>query len=222
MTFLELCNRVFVEGDRAPYELTTTDVSLADTDEQVYKIVQWVKQAYQEIQLWDRHFKFHWKSATLITTEADTQDYKKCEIRNLLRDSLYAKRSGDTIGWELTYLTYKQWRDQFLNTNLSPGLPSWFVELPNGDFRLEPMPDAVYNVTADWYIHNDRFEVDDDEPIWAEDLHELVVWVALQYYMSEYETPEELATRVRLGMRHSKKEFLLRYLPDLEITGTFG
>ena len=221
MNFLELCQRVYDEGDRASYQIESVRIG-PDEDEQIAKVIGWVKQAYKEIQLWNRHFKFHWDDGTLFSTVDGTQDYTNTGVRNLLRDSLVAYNDGATTGWELTYLTYKEWRDRFKNANLAEGSPTWFTELPNGQYRLTPIPSAIYDVKAAWYTTLDVMEVDEDEPIWDEDNHEIIVWVALRYYMSEYETPEELATRIRLGLRYERKEFLLKYLPEIEVVGTFA
>jgi len=222
MNFLELCQRVYDEGDRASYKIESVRVG-PDEDEQVAHVIAWVKQAYLEIQSWNQNFKFHHTFGTFFSTTDDGEtDYTKTGVRNLLRDSLYARRQGETIGWRLTYLTYRQWRNQFLNTDLADSTPVWFTELPNGQYRITPGSNRIYDIEADWYTSFAKFERDGDEPIWKEDDHEIIVWVALQYYMAEYETPEELALKVKLGLRFAKKQFYLQYLPEIELTGSFA
>lgn len=221
MTFLELCQRVFDEGDRAPYAIESTDWREGE-DEQIYKVINWVKQAYKEIQQWNKNFDFFHQSGILLTTDVGVSDYVSTGIRDIIFDSLYCRRLGDINGWPLSYLSYKQWRDQYQNVNLSDSTPVVFTQLPNKQFRLSPAPEDVYTISADWFTTYDSFEDDDDEPIWDADDHEIIVWVALQYYMSEYETPEELGVKARLGLRHAKKQFLFRYLPSYEVTGSFA
>lgn len=222
MNFLEICQRVFDEGDRAPYAITTTSYS-RDEDEQIFKIVNWVKQAYKEIQLWSRFFNFHQVIDKVFITTSSTSgvDYNKSNVRRLRRTSIRARKVGETAYWDMTYLTYQQWNDQLRNANLGSGPPVWFIELPTGKFRILPEPDDAYEILADWTMGLDELEKDKDEPLWDEDLHDIVVWVALKYYMNEYETPEELAERVKMGLRFSKAEFLMRYLPDIEGPGSW-
>ena len=84
MNFLQICQRVFDEGDRAPYTISTVEFSASDTDinEQIYKVSNWVKQAYREVQLWNQDFLFHQViDGALVTTEADVEDYKKQSLR---------------------------------------------------------------------------------------------------------------------------------------------
>lgn len=224
MTFLELCQRVFDEGDRAPYEISTVEIERGECDEQLFKIAMWVKQAYKEIQQWNRHFSFHFEEGILFSTLADgTTDYTVTGVRNLIPDSLIYKRPADSVGWPVQYLTYKQWRDQFKNVNLSDSLPIWFTEMPGGNtFRVSPGASEIIDVHAAWWTTLDVLEYDADEPIWDEDNHDIIVWVALKYYMSEYETPEELVARINFGLRYAKKEFLARYLPDFGVVGEFA
>lgn len=222
MTFLELCQRVFDEGDRAPYTLTTTDIGTDDVDEQVYKIIGWVKQAYTEIQQWNKDFTFFHRSGTFLTTEVDVEDYRKAGVRSVIKDSLYCRRPGEVNGWPLQYLTYKQWRDAYQNINIQAGTPHAFVELPNRTFRIVPEASEVFDVSCDWFTRRDTFVADDDEPIWDEDDHEIIVWVALKYYMSEYETPEELGVKAAQGLRFAKKQFLDQYLPEFGVVGGFA
>jgi len=217
MNFLSICQMVFDEGDRAPYHITTVKYKV-DEDEQIYKVVNFVKQAYREIQLWSRFFRFHqaFEQVLITTSETSGEDYTKSNVRKIDRNSLRARRVGETADWDLTYLSYEQWQHSLRSSTLAAGVPVWLVELPDGKFRLQPEPDGAYEILADWTRSLDKMEDNRDEPIWDEDLHEIIVWVALQYYMTEFEVPEELATRTGRALSNAKNEFLLRYLPDLE------
>ena len=99
---------------------------------------------------------------------------------------------------------------------LAQGIPQFIVQLQSGKFRVVPTPDRMLDVYATWFGVIDELSADGDEPIWDAEDHEIVVWQALQYYQSEYEVPELLASRIAESLRNEKREFLLKYLP------TFG
>lgn len=220
MTYLELCQKVFDLADRAPYSITTVQVEPED-DEQIYKIARWVRQAYEDIQGWSRYFAFHHQSGVLFETTADgTKDYSVTNVRKIWRDSLHARvKANPTDDWDLIFLSYQQWRDMFITVQLNDGRPIYFTELPNGSFRIEPGADAVYEILADYTVRKDRFEQDEDVPLFHEDYHDLIVFQALRYYSNEYEVPEEVEADIRIAFPSLKSQFLLEYLPDLEIAG---
>lgn len=224
MNFLEICQMIFDLADRAPYKIETTRLGPnADLDEQIIKIVGFAKRGYQNIQSWNRHFTFHHTSGTFITTEDDgTTDYTVSNVRSFFQDSFKIHEQGQTAEWPLIYLTYKEWRDAMNLTQFQDGPPTWITQLPDRSFRLTPGPDKVYIVEADWHIFADVLEDDEDEPIWDQDLHELVVYEALKLYTTEFEVPENTVALIAEVHPRLKTEFKLRYLPDWEISGGFA
>lgn len=216
MNYLELCQMVLDEGDRVRWTLSTT-VPSDSMSEQEYKVVKWVAQAYKDVQRWSRFFTFHQKSGKFFETVSGKEDYTKRGVREVLEDSFFCVRPGTSSRWELRTLSYKDWRDQFKTVVLAEGTPQWIVRLPNEQFRIVPTPDDAYEIHADWIITLDELQSDYDEPLWDEENHDIVAWQALKYYISEFEAPEELATRVAVALREGKKEFLFRYLPDVEV-----
>ena len=222
MNFLEICQMVLDEGDRVG--TTLEDVKLEnDMQEHHRKVILWVQRAYRRIQRRSQWWKFHHNTGVFFTTLADgTQDYTKADVRNVLRDSIRARRQGTTNDYDLLYLTYKEWRDLFQVDELAPGAPVWFVELPDGGYRIEPGTDAVFEILADWYRTIDELTYRADVPLWDEELHEIIVWEALKDYASEYEASERLEPRIKNELPGLWTNFNRRYLPELEISAHFA
>lgn len=217
MNYLELCQKVFDEADRAPYKIETVAAS-GERDEQVYKIISWVAQAYHDIQRWSQNLKFHYQDGVLFTTTVGETTYTVDGVREIYRDSVYANRVSAPNGkWELTYLTQKQWRDIFKLTNLTNSLPVYFIEQPDGRFRVEPPSSEACEIRAAWSRRLYSLVNDEDEPVFHEDYHMAIVYQALIYYASEFEVPEELATRIRLTLPKLRAAFLIEYEPSLEV-----
>lgn len=216
MTFLEICQAVLLESDQDS-ELLTGVAITPSMDEQHRKVIRWVQQAYLKLQREYKWWDFHNTSGVFLTTLDDgTQDYTVADVRSVFKDSLKARKFGEAAEWSVTYLTYAEWRDRFNLYTGSEGVPLYFVELPSGQFRVEPAPNGICEVLADWTITFDRLVRDDDEPLWDEDFHEILVWLALEDYASDYEAPEMLAPRIENHLPDLQNAFYRQYLPDIE------
>lgn len=219
MNYLELCQKVFDEADRAPYKIDTVNAP-GELDEQVYKIVSWVAQAYHDVQRWSFNFGFHYREGLLFTATTGTAEYTDSTIRRVYRDSVYANRAAAPAGkWPLIYLTEEQWRDLFKTTNLSDSLPVYFVERESGRYRVEPPPSEDCEIRGAWQTRLDSLVNDEDTPIFHEDHHMVIVYQALRYYVTEYDTAEELALRIRTTLPRLKAAFMMEYEPALGVLG---
>lgn len=221
MNFLEICQRVLDEGDQVGNTLTTVIID-ADTTEQHANVIRWVKKAYRAIQRRDRYWDFHHKTGVMITTEANKKDYSKLTVHRVLQDSITVRIQGQVSETDLTYLTYRQYRDLFTTVRLAPGFPRWLIHLPGKKWRIEPEPDKVYEILGDWYLPICELENNSDEPLWEEDLHELVAWVALEDFMGEYESSTTLGKRIKATLPGLWSDFMDRYHPEIELSGTFA
>jgi hypothetical protein len=213
MNYLGLCQRVLDEADNVRWAMTSVTPGAGDP-EIFGKVASWVKRAYRDVQQWSRFFTFHLREGTLFTTVIGQSDYTNAGVRKLLPGSLFALDGN--AKWEMDEMAYSEWLLTYRTMQLANGVPQFVVPMQSGQFRVVPTPDRVLDVKGTWYTPIDELSADGDEPIWDEEDHEIVVWQALSYYISEYEVPELLAQRVQEALRNEKREFLMKYLPEFE------
>jgi hypothetical protein len=219
MNFLEICQTVLAEADRNPDELQDV-VLVPSLTEQQRKVISWVKQAYRRVQQHSNFWKFHYNTGLFLTTVDGVEDYQKSGVRDILPLSLKIRKQGSP-GWSpLTVMQYEKWVQSFNLVIGAKGRPVFFIQLPSqqGDsFRLYPVANDIYELYADWFSNNSELIQRDDEPIWHRDFHELLVWMALEKYASEYEVGELLNARIARELPPLLSGLYRKYLP--QITG---
>ena len=221
MNFLEICQMVLDEADLAPDELQDVRVT-AEMPEQHRKVIAFVKRNYLAVQREMPYWDFHQTSGVFLTTLTDeTQDYTVSNVRDLMRDSLRGRKVGQTAEWPIRYLTYAEWRDIFMINNSGTGIPLYLVELPDGQFRVEPKPTVACEVLADWTQTLHELRRKDDEPLWHKDYHELLVWMSLEDYASAFEVGDTLGQRIARNLPKIKLAFNQKFSPELEGAGGF-
>lgn len=216
MNKLELCKRILDEADRDSDLLTTT--VLADLSEpQHRKVVGWLDGAYSSLQSEQRYWKFHHQTGLMFELNVGQNSERVPNLKSFLADSFaMAFDPDDTSRQDLTFLDFQDFRQvNRLTPNLT-GTPRWITRIPSGEFSVYPTPTAKIYVYADWYITSATMLVNCDEPIWDEDLHEILVWMALRSYAHAYVVPD-LLERVNLVLPQMKRQFLNRYLDDTEL-----
>ena len=217
VTFLEICQRVIEEADNPDEAASLNDTLItADTLEFHRRVILTVQRVYRNIQRRHNTWEFHHQSGTFLTSLDDgTKEYSVANVRSIMRQSLVGREQGQTARWPLTWLSYEDWVTIFqLQPTQNPGIPLWFVENPDGTFRLEPGPDRIVEVLGDWYRTLHELTVKDDEPLWESEFHELIVWEACKALVTEYETLEGLALRVQMELPPLYRQFVNRFLME--------
>ncbi len=221
MNFLEICKMVLDEADLYPDDLE--DVRITPSMLEPHRnVIRFVQRAYRKVQRQRPFWPFHHNSGVFLETLADeTQDYTVANVRMLLPDSFRCRVKTTTAEWPIQVLTYMDWRDQFSLGEVGTGNPHWLLELPDEDYRIVPKPTQVCEILGDWYSTLSELRTRDDEPVWHKDYHELLVWMALLDYSSEYEAGENLVKRVSQELPELRRAFAAKYTPELEGAGGF-
>lgn len=217
MNFLEICQAVLAEADQNADELQDVVLSPA-LSEQQRRVIRWVQAAYRKIQRHSHFWKFHYNTGLFLTTSDGVMDYTKEGVRDVFQESLKIRNLGST-GWSpINFLPYESWVEAFNLVVGAKGRPVFFVPLPSqqgNKFRLYPTANGVYELFADWYSNNSELVRKDDEPVWHSDLHEVLKWMALQDYASEYEVGDLLLPRISKELLPLTNELYRRYLPQV-------
>jgi hypothetical protein len=200
MTKLELCKRLrqeaSISGDGPASTLNQTGEML--------RLVNWIEQAYEEIQNMRQDWLFRTKEFSFQTISGqkiypktyggytDIRDWKPNSFR------VYTTATGIYDEQWLRYLDYnthfRDYRD-FGAASTQTGRPFDFSIKPDKSLVLFPIPDATgYTVKGQYYSTPHQMVTDIDEPIIPEQYQLIIVWKALQEY-GFYESAQECIAR---------------------------
>lgn len=212
MDFTELTRqiRVRIGDEQEPYRYSTN------------LIRGWINTAYLAIQLESDQWEFMHENGLFITTVASTADYVDATVKFLDEQSLYYVRSGETQRNPLLVKTYQQWEYEQRSSVLTEGPPQWVVQTPDQQWKLDPVPDAVYEIYADRWLRATELALDADEPLWEEEYHKVLLYEALKIAINL--RPDDPMSRTAAAeitnflpqLRHS---FTRRYLPAIGCAG---
>ena len=197
MTYLELCVRAREEAGITGSGPT----SVTGQTGQLLRLVNWVQQAWIEIQLMRPNWDFM-NSEFSFDTTAETRDYLAADysitdmkLWDLNSFIAYETAEGESTQYPLIYLPYATWRDSYrvgMNERASDK-PVYITRLPTNQIRFEPMPDKAYTIQGDYKRSGQVLTADADEltnfPL---DFHMLVVWQALKSFGFYESAPEVL------------------------------
>lgn len=235
MNFLALVKRLSQEADFAG---SGPDSVSGQTGEHG-QLVDWVSQAYIEIQ--NRHGgRWRWlKREFVLFTQAQKENYKFSECTDI----------GETQ-------PINRFADWHINDEYDPprvfksssgiGTETWMVPLNLSDFRLiyrigtrpegapihitvdnqdqlvvGPEPDDVYVING-WYWRGPQvLDEDDDVPEMPSQFHMLIVYYALEHYAYKYVAQEHLNKFIRHG-RQMLRQLEANYGPQVRLAGPWA
>lgn len=200
MTFLQLCQRLRSEADIAG----SGPISVTGQSGDYARIVNWISDAYQDIQDLRNDWWFLRDSFSFNCT-IGTASYPKSTITNL------ANWKGDSLRVYLSTIDDEQWleywdwgtfRDAHLrgsNTNVT-GRPIDFAVDPDRNIVLWPVPDNTYTITGECFKMPYTMAADSDTPVFDR-FHMAIVFSALMRYAASISD----ATLYAHGQREYKR-----------------
>lgn len=218
MNFLQLCQRTRSEAGVPG----TGPASVENQTGQLLRIVQWVEEAYEEIQNLQATWSFLQKSFNFKTISGqaeytptgvainDLGDWKRNDFRiyNEAADETYL----DYVPWDKfrPHYNYGAFREQ-------EGRPTVITIKPDDSLFLYPIPDQILTVDGQYYRSPHVMSKNDDEPLFLTRFHMSIVWKALMLYAGDLGAPDAYAH----GQTQFKKianKMRNKYLPQI----TFG
>lgn len=199
LTYLQLCQRLVQEAEISgggPSSVLNQTMTLG-------RVTKWIKQAWSDIQIMRPNWNFMWEEFSFDLV-AGTRDYLAADqlITDLGRwdahaDTrtflLYLTATGASDEGYIEYRRYRDWRNEYRAGMAArdQGRPTIITALPDKKLRVEPVPDAVYTLSGQYYRTAQVLAVDADLPTGLpDDFHEIIVWQALKYYASSQDGPE--------------------------------
>lgn len=217
-TFLELCSRTRQEAAIAG----TGPAAVTGQTGEMKRIVDWVTTAYQDIQNLHRNWEFlqtEFDFPTVIGQQSYTivqaglpelKDWMKCDYR------AYTTSVGVSDEQRLIYWDWRAFRRTFLigNARLQTGRPLYFTIKPDKSIAFFPIPDAVYTIDGEYFKRPQVMTVNTDEPLFPEEFHLILVWMALMNYGS-YENAPEAYARGQENFNQLLKKLETDQLPEI-------
>jgi hypothetical protein len=179
-TFLELCQDV-----RAAAGLSGTGPATVVGQSGMYgNIVRWTQQAYAEI-LRMHPWAFLWARVSPVLTIGQA-DYIGTDFTPDVTDLglVYREKMYDLTSTNRPRLYFRDWdsMDQAQAT-AATGAPRYFSRRPDKKLTFYPTPDAAYEIQFDYLREGHVLAADADEPLIPDDdLQQIIVYKALQYY----------------------------------------
>ena len=160
--------RDIMDDDVEPYETKDTEM------------FAWLNDAYLRIQLNSTRWGFLHTRGVLATLVAGTATYDSGGVSEVVQNSMYLIRDGETARLPLCFMGYEDWAFQEAAAPLTPGTPRNVMLEPDGLWRFSPTPDGVYTFYGDARFYPSGFSDLSDESIWDALYHDLVWLEALK------------------------------------------
>jgi hypothetical protein len=197
MTYLQLCQRARQEAGIAG----AGPSGVENQTGKLLKLVDWVSQAWVDIQVKRPNWSFMWEEFSFETVE-DQRDYVPSALSPSLADlSLWDKESflvyksslDQNDQNQMEWIEYPRWRSLYRSGMeiRESDRPGNVTALPNNNLRFEPRPDDIYTIEGEYKRVAQVLAADADVLTnFPDDFEMIVVWQALKYYAFFEDAPE--------------------------------
>ena len=206
-TYLQLCQKITRD-----LGVGTSISTVSDQIEMSRKFVDWIADADEYVQSLYFDWKFLWSQYS-TTTVVGTREYSApSDLGVWDKDSFYLDYLSDDY-IKLSEIPYLIWRQAFLPGSHTNSKPSSFLLAPNHNVYLEPIPDAAYMLTADYWKSPTRMTANVDTSDIPARFERIIIARAKIYYAEHEELPNvfDLAT--------NEFDSLLKQLEAAELPG---
>lgn len=204
MTYLELCQSLAKESGFST-DLAKPTTVLSQTAEEL-AIVEWVAQAWTDIQTARGTWKFMWANDFSKATVVGERllDLSAESVARFDDETFTAYETAVGIS-DRQYLSFQPWYDvkkyiKSIDTTTNQE-PSIITRQPDGDLNLVYPADKIYTVEADYYRDAQVFSADADVPTGLPtEYHMAIVYKALFDYGAFQDAVEQMTrAQVRYG-----------------------
>ena len=199
------------------------------------RLVNWIANAWLEIQSLHQDWEFLRKSVSFVTqTGLATYSPLLCgavDASNALDFGMWARETfrnyNTTAGFNsetlMYWIPYAEWRDtyQFGANRSVNSRPVFFTVTPNKSLGLGPVPLAGYTVVGDYYSKPVALVADTDIPAMPDKYHQMIVSRAMMAY-GAYEGATEVYQRGEMLYNQLLSELVIDQLPHIEFAGALA
>lgn len=223
MNYLELCKRLRSEAGIAG----VGPAKVTDQSGESLRVVEWIRQAWVEIQNLHEYWKFRWAEGLFETTElsvgvfSDTYEFAGADDFDRESMSIYKTADGSSESTPMFYFDYLDFRDRFQFAPVAEAdqdQPSFWTIKPDKKIQVYPVPDAFYTLGFDYSKTPQVLEANTDTPLCASRYHMTIIYLALLSY-GRYENANEVLKFAGAQYDYARKQMELNeLLLDEEMT----
>jgi hypothetical protein len=197
VNYLQLVNKAIARSGCGHAQVT----SLAGETDIVVNFIDWVQDAWRELQEESTNWWFRAKLDQTLSIVQGTDEYAMpsgLETLNYRTVTIYTDSKTDET--PVRFIKYEEWRTDKDTVESGQGRPIYITERPDGVLQIWPVPDQAYTLRYDGVWDIDEMLIDTDTPGFnttgAQTLqdryHYVLVWDAIRRYAEHYEDPESL------------------------------
>lgn len=195
MNFLALAQRLRLESNISG----AGPSSVAGQTGELEKVVNWVSNAYEDIQSMYATWNFL-RTSFSFSTIAGTQNYTLEAVslsdlaiwKAIAEDDLtiYSSTSDEQY---LSPVSWDEFRAIYMfGTNRTlTGRPTVVTVKPDNSMSFWPIPDAIYTVTGEYFKKAQTLSANTDVPVIPSQFHMAIVWRGLMFYGADYAAIEK-------------------------------
>lgn len=195
MNFLQLCQRLIEKSD-----ISGAIASVALQRGEMLKVVNWVNEAWRDIQISNTNWDWMRDDFSFATTASVGEyavaatgvvDFSKwhCDTFRIYRTATGVVDENFMPEWD-----YRDFRDTYLYGLQVPGRPIVFAVKPKGSaLLLGALPDGIYTVRGEFQRKATLMVANTDEPAMPEEYHMVIVHAARMKYAASENAPEVMA-----------------------------
>lgn len=183
MTFLDLCQAMRRRAGISGQGPVTVDGQKGEYE----RIVDWVRQAWLDLQGYRYDWRPLWASNTIAVAIGQNEISLPTEWSQPIVESF--SFAGDS-------LRYVDWR-HFPGNSTKTGTPSAVSRRPDGKLQLWPTPDAAGDLTFEFFKTPQVLTLNADEPWLPDHQQDAIIFQAMAYYAVYEDAPEVYADSMR-------------------------
>jgi hypothetical protein len=225
MTYLELVQKAVRKSGSTLDEPST----VIDQTGLLFMFVEWVQEAWKEIQLERLGLHFRRDRDLTLSLVASTDEYTlPATLESVNMRSLTCHLAGEEES-PVTYQSYQYWRMYIDKYERQEGKPQYFTFGPLGKLIVWPMPNDAYTIRYEGILLPQEFDYEDTagagtsnalEPTNLPDqYHDAIVWQAVISYAMHFEDGSKLQ-EAQAKFKPYKKYFEDRYMDDVPVDTT--
>ncbi|KAF1008997.1 MAG: hypothetical protein GAK28_00629 [Luteibacter sp.] len=228
-TFLELCkdvHRIARIGEDPP---GTAPETVVGQEGVLFEVINWVQDAYRDIQEDQRDWAFRERSATVTIGTVRTvdalllpDDYEALRPftadfrhRNILVAPTGTAPSASQPVWFIEWEDWRGGRYERGQAAGATGMPGYFTVMPDGALRFDRTPDAPLDIIIAYRRSVHELLADSDVPILPPQHHQAIVWRALMSYADSREKTQESYQKWERRRNQAMARLYREQLPEL-------
>jgi hypothetical protein len=162
--------------------------SVIDQVGEAKRLVNWIKQADNYVQLKWVNWKFLRQEYSQATTATIATLTKPANLKYWDFKTFKIIEPGETDKNPFEAIEYDKVKADILDT--TEDIPWRAIVMPNNDLRLEPVPDDAYTIEADYYDKPTLLAANADVSLIPEEFHQVIIGRAMILYANFENAPE--------------------------------